>query len=124
MIGSLGLQRYNELFAGAPGPVYLEADAGGQRIPVYRWFGVCGPLTNGVPATLGPAEQRGTESGAYWDRNAGTWWVWVGFRLGSVGAFTLTIQLLKRSTPTAQQLDDLQVLLNRAIRTITMNEQT
>jgi hypothetical protein len=122
MIGSLRLQQYRKLFVGAPGPVYLEAVAGGQRVPVYRWSGSCGPLSNGCIAAIGPAEHRGADGGDYWDADTATWWSWMTFHLGGVGAFVLTVQVPQRTAPASEQLDGAHALLERAIAAMTLGE--
>eukprot|EP01041_Mallomonas_annulata_P015472 gene15472-32704_t len=118
MVGSLELKRYLELFRNAPGPVYLEAVVSGKRIPVYRWFGSCGPLANGCIAEMPPAGCRDESSGDFWAADARKWWSWLDFHIEGVGAFVLTVQVSQQTAPKTQQLADARALLQRAIEAI------
>lgn len=93
MLGALGLEQYSELFRDAPGPVYLEAIAGGKLIPVFRWSKTgARALAHGCSVELGPRNRHTTWSnGDHWDEEGRAWWVWTDVEIESVGSFVLTM---------------------------------
>lgn len=118
MLASLGLEQYRDLFAEAPGPVYLEAMAGGRLVPVYRWSRSCaGAVANGSPATLVPIDRiDALDGGDHWEADEGTWWSWIGLHSELVGSFALTAQVKSTRPPPAGQRDELRQMLQRAAK--------
>jgi hypothetical protein len=118
MLASLGLERYQPLFAGAPGPVVLQARVGDRLVPVHRWPGPR-PGAGGFPAALAVPDGDAGGAAEHWDAEAGIWSVWTGLDLHSVGSFALTLQVAQRSDPTRAQLDEGHAILRRAAAAMT-----
>lgn len=120
MLGALGLERCDALFAGAAGPVVLEALVAQEWVPVYRWSGsFAAAVPNAEPLALAPAARlSGAGDGESWDAESATWWAWTRLHVEGVGAFLLTLQSARRCAPAPAAAAAIRALLHQAAKAL------